>query len=295
MAEGRAAVAKVAEMAGQEGCGMPVWDPEQYARFADHRDRPFHDLLARVGTTEAGRVVDLGCGPGGLTATLCHRWPRAQVVGIDSSAEMIDRARRLTRERLAGGGPVEEGLAGERLTFVCADLRDWLAAAERTAYDVVVSNATLQWVPDHLALLPALVDLLRPGGWLAIQIPGNHDAPLHAILRELATSEPYAGYAAHAADRFSLPGPQDYLAELAGRGYAVDAWETTYLQVLQGPDPVYEWICGTGARPVLQSLPDDLLGQFVREYQARLRQAYPQQGFGTVLPFRRVFAVARRG
>lgn len=259
---------------------MPTWDPEQYTRFADHRDRPFHDLVARVGAVAPHRVADLGCGPGALTRTLAQRWPTAHVVGVDSSPEMIERA---------------AALAGERLTFRLADLRDWVRerAGEGTSYDVVVSNATLQWVPDHLLLLPDLVRLLTAGGWLAVQIPGNHDAPLHAILRELAGAAPYAAHAAGAADRFTLPGPEDYLRELAGLGCDVDAWETTYLQVLPGEDPVLEWISGTGARPVLQSLPDDLREQFTEEYRTRLREAYPRQPFGTVLPFRRVFAVAR--
>jgi trans-aconitate 2-methyltransferase len=260
---------------------MPTWDPEQYTRFADHRDRPFHELVARVGAEAPRSVVDLGCGPGTLTRTLAERWPTAHVVGVDSSPEMIERAALL---------------AGERLTFRLADLRDWVAgrAGEGTAYDVVVSNATLQWVPDHLDLLPELVSVLAPGGWLAVQVPGNHDAPLHAILRELAGTEPYAAHAAGVADRFTLPDPEDYLRVLAGLGCEVDAWETTYLQVLQGEDPVFEWISGTGARPVLQALPDDLRARFEAQYRARLREAYPRQEYGTVLPFRRVFAVAHR-
>ncbi|GAA1155957.1 methyltransferase domain-containing protein [Ornithinicoccus hortensis] len=265
---------------------MPTWDPEQYVRFADHRDRPFHDLVARVGAgrEEVEAVVDLGCGPGTLTASLLPRWPHARVVGVDSSAEMIGRARDLVRDR-----------GTDRLSFLHQDLRDWIAGADSSAYDVIVTNATLQWVPDHLDLLPDLVDLLRPGGWFAVQIPGNHDAPLHALLREVARTEPYAEHAAAASDRFSLPGPGDYLTALSALGCSVDAWETTYYQVLQGEDPVYEWISGTGARPVLQALPDDLRPRFVAEYQERLRAAYPAQPFGTVLPFRRVFAVARRG
>src|SRR5690606_28483736 len=175
------------------------------------------------------RVVDLGCGPGTLTRTLTERWPTARVLGVDSSAEMIERASSLT---------------GERLTFRLADLRDWVAqrAGERASYDVVVSNATLRWGPEHRGRLPGIVGLLAEGGWLAIQIPGNHDAPLHTILRELARREPYAAHAAEASDRFSLPGPEDYLRVLSGLGCDVDAWETTYLQVLHGPDPVLEWI-----------------------------------------------------
>lgn len=257
---------------------MPTWDPTQYARFADDRARPFADLLARVGAHGPGRVVDLGCGPGGLTATLTDRWPAADVLGVDSSPQMIAAATEL---------------AGGRLTFVQADLRDWVAAAD-TAYDVVVSNATLQWVPDHLALLPALVGLLTPGGWLAIQVPGNHDAPSHTLLRELAGRAPYAEHTARSARRPPLPDPVDYLAELSVLGTRADVWETTYQHVLSGPDPVLEWISGTGARPVLQALPAGLRERFTEEYRQLLRAAYPERAVGTVLPFRRIFAVARR-
>ena len=258
---------------------MPAWDPDLYARFADHRDRPFHDLVARVRAADPQLVADLGCGPGTLTRTLLDRWPGATVVGVDSSAEMIEAA---------------QAQAGEGLTFELADLRSWVGRAGRAAYDVIISNATLQWVPRHLGLLPDLVDRLAPGGWLAIQVPGNHDAPLHAILRQLARREPYAAHVAGAADRFALPAPEDYLRALVAVGCAVDAWETTYQQVLPGEDAVFAWISGTGARPVLQALPDGLRQRFESEYRERLRAAYPRQGFGTVLPFRRVFAVAQR-
>ncbi len=259
---------------------MPSWDPAQYVRFEDDRARPFADLLARVGADAPRRVVDLGCGPGGLTASLHRRWPQAQVLGVDSSPAMIERA----------GALREPGL-----DLVEADLRDWVAEAEPAAYDVVVSNATLQWVPGHLDLLPALVGLLVPNGWLAVQIPGNHEAPSHTLLRDLASRPPYAESAADAAWRHPLPGPGDYLDRLCGLGCTVDAWETTYLHVLQGPDPVFEWISGTGARPVLEALPEELRAEFTQEYRRLLREAYPTRDLGTVLPFRRVFAVARRG
>ncbi len=260
---------------------MPRWDPEQYARFADDRSRPFGDLLARVAVSTPRTVVDLGCGSGELTATLLDRWPDAEVVGVDSSPQMLARARALP--------------AAGRLRLEEADIRDWVTRRAAGSCDVVVSNAALQWVPDHLALLPSLVRLLAPGGYLAIQVPGNHDSPSHALLRELAAAPPYAAHTAAVAQRPVLPGPGDYLAALSELGCSVDAWETTYLHVLGGPDPVWEWISGTGARPVLQALPDGVREDFAAEYRARLREAYPAREHGTVLPFRRVFAVARRG
>jgi len=256
------------------------WDPTTYLQFADERSRPFHDLTARVGAREPRRVADLGCGPGQLTASLANRWPGAEVLGLDASPEMIAEAQPLARPGLE---------------FEVGDLRHWRPAEP---LDVLVSNATLQWVPGHRALLPRLVAAVRPGGWLAFAVPGNFGEPSHSLLRGLAAELPYAAATA----TVTWPGshdPKDYLADLLALGCLVDAWETTYLHVLSGPDPVFRWISGTGARPVLQALDPKARDAFEREYRARLRQAYPPTlGAGdearTVLPFRRVFVVARR-
>jgi len=268
----------------------PAWDPDRYLRYADERGRPFLDLLARVGAVDPRVVVDLGCGPGNLTSLLAERWPTAVVTGVDSSAAMIrvasDSASHMTADTTA------DTTAAERLVFHRADLRDWLGAAPPRSVDVLVSNATLQWVPGHLDLLPALVAAVTPGGWLAFQVPGNHDEPSHTLRAELAAQPPYAAHTAGVA----APHAHDartYLEALRGLGCEVDAWETTYLHVLRGEDPVFAWISGTGARPTLQALPDDLRPRFEAELKARLRAAYPAGEDGVVLPFRRVFAVAR--
>jgi len=249
------------------------WDPDRYLTYADERGRPFVELLARVGAEGPRTVVDLGCGPGNLTALLSERWPDAEVVGLDSSPEMIAKAR-------AADGPI---------TFDVVDLRDWRPAAP---VDVLVSNATLQWVPGHLELLPRLVESVAPCGWLAIQVPGNFDEPSHTIRAELAAEAPYAEHTRDVAVPSSHD-PADYLEVLAGLGCAVDAWETTYLHVLTGEDPVFTWVSGTGARPTLQALPPDLRDDFEAELKRRLAAAYPQREHGVVLPFRRIFAVAR--
>jgi trans-aconitate 2-methyltransferase len=250
-----------------------TWDPDRYLTYADERGRPFVELLARVGATRPTTVVDLGCGPGNLTALLAERWPDADVLGLDSSPEMVGRAR--------------EVRAGIR--FKVADLRDW-RPDERV--DVLVSNATLQWVPGHLDLLPRLVDAVSPGGWLAFQVPGNFDEPSHTIRDALAAEAPYAAHTSGVAVPSSHD-PAVYLHALAGLGCTVDAWETTYLHVLTGPDPVFTWVSGTGARPTLQALPDDLRPAFEEEFRRRLAAAYPEHEYGVVLPFRRVFVVAR--
>ena len=251
-----------------------TWDPERYLAYADERARPFADLLARVAATEVARVVDLGCGPGNLTAWLKERWPASDVLGLDSSPEMIDRAR---------------DAAPSGVRFEVADLREW--SAERPV-DVLVSNATLQWVPGHLELLPQLVAQVAPGGWFAFQVPGNFTQPSHALLHGLASDERFGEYVEGVA-RPDAFGPEVYLEALLGLGCRVDAWETTYLHLLQGEDPVFTWISGTGARPVLQALPEDLRPEFEVEYKALLRDAYPAGPHGTVLPFRRVFVVAQ--
>jgi len=256
-----------------------TWDPDRYLTYADERGRPFVELLARVGAEDPATVVDLGCGPGTLTRLLGRRWPGARVSGVDSSPEMVASARRDQPD----------------LAFELADLRDWVAARSapgQDGVDVLVSNATLQWLPDHLDLLPALVRAVRPGGWLAFQVPGNFAEPSHTIRRDLAERPPYAAHLTGVAVPDSHP-PAVYLEALAGLGCEVDVWETTYLHVLTGPDPVFAWVTGTGARPTLQALPDDLRERFAEEFRARLRQAYPERDGRVVLPFRRVFAVAQ--
>lgn len=250
-----------------------TWDPDRYLTYADERGRPFLDLLNRIGADAPATVVDLGCGPGNLTALLAARWPEARVSGLDSSPEMVAAARRDVPD----------------LDFAVADLRDWRPAEP---VDVLLSNATLQWVPGHLDLLPRLVEAVRPGGWLAFQVPGNFGDASHTIRTDLAGEEPYRGHVADVAVPASHD-PLDYLEALAARGCEVDAWETTYLHRLTGPDPVFTWVSATGARPTLQALPDALRADFEAEFRRRLAAAYPARPWGVVLPFRRVFVVAR--
>ena len=250
-----------------------TWDPDRYLTFADERGRPFVELVSRIGDDAPDTVVDLGCGPGNLTALLTKRWPAAEVRGVDSSPEMIAKARASHPE----------------VGFEIGDVRDWRPAE---SVDVVVSNATLQWVPGHVDLLAGLLASVRPGGWLAFQVPGNLDQPSHTLRTELAATPPYDAHTGGVA----VPSAHDaatYLEVLSGLGCDVDAWETTYLHVLDGEDPVFTWVSGTGARPTLQALPEDLRSGFEQEFKARLRAAYPATGDRVVLPFRRVFVVAR--
>jgi trans-aconitate 2-methyltransferase len=264
------------------------WDPAAYGRFAGERARPFADLVARVDAAAPARVVDLGCGSGALTATLARRWPGARVTGVDASPEMLAEA-------------AAHVLPG-RLEFVRADLRAWAPPAPP---DVLVTNAALQWVPGHLSLLRRWVGVLAPGGWLALQVPGNQGAATHTALREVAADGPWAGRLATVAGALgpqAVADPAGYAEVLADEGCTVDCWETTYLHVLDprgehGDDAVLAWVGGTALRPVLDALAEvpDQREAFVAAYAARLRAAYPRRAWGTPMPFRRVFAVARAG
>jgi trans-aconitate 2-methyltransferase len=255
-----------------------VWNPDQYQRYADERSRPFFDLLGRVRAANPRAIADLGCGPGNLTASLLERWPDARVWGVDSSAQMLESAQNLEQPG--------------RLEFVQADLREWVPPEP---LDVLVSNAALQWVPDHQRLIPHLAGWVAPGGWLAVQMPGNFDAPSHTILNEICSSPRWAAQLSHLNDApRNWETPSWYLETLMELGFGVDAWETTYLHVLHGQNPVLEWVKGTALRPVLAALEEKDQAAFLEDYGARLLEAYPVAPHGTILPFRRVFFVAER-
>jgi trans-aconitate 2-methyltransferase len=255
-----------------------MWDAGQYLRFGDERSRPFFDLLSQVRATDPGYVADLGCGPGNLTAVLGRRWPGAEIVGVDNSAAMITAA-------------TESALPGGQVSFKIGDVREW--QPERPP-DVLICNAVLQWVPGHHELLVRWAGLLAPGGWLAFQLPGNFDQPTHAILRELAASPRWRSLLADADLNRQAGDPAEYAELLARPGYEVDAWETSYLHILPGDNPVLEWVKGSALRPVLAVLDKEQAVGFLREYGGRLRQAYNHRPFGTMFPFRRVFTVLHR-
>jgi trans-aconitate 2-methyltransferase len=255
------------------------WDPLKYVQFGDYRDRPFFDLTGRIRPDRPRQVVDLGCGPGNLTATLARRWPEARVLGLDSSAEMLERA--------AGQADASPGLA-----FAQADIAQWMPSGET---DVVVTNAALQWVPGHQEMLSRWLAALRAGAWFGMQVPGNFNAPSHTLMRELAATarwRPLLKGVLRGGE--SVGEPADYLRTMLDAGCTADAWETTYQQVLPGTDPVLEWVRGTALRPVLAVLSPQEGAAFEAEYATALRIAYPATAHGTVFPFRRIFAVAQK-
>jgi trans-aconitate 2-methyltransferase len=270
-----------------------MWDAARYLRFGGERARPFFDLVAQIAAQDPRYVVDLGCGPGNLTAVLAQRWPGARVVGIDNSPEMINAAL-LARGDDPPETPRHGGLPAPhapRLTFAVGDVRDW---APDTPPDVLVCNAVLQWVPGHHDLLVRWADALAPGGWLAFQLPGNFDQPSQALIRELAESARWRELLKDAELNRQAGDPRDYVELLARPGYVVDAWETSYVHILPGENPVLEWSKGTALVPVLAALDDEQAAGFLHEYGERLRQAYGHRPFGTLFPFRRVFTVLHR-
>lgn len=262
-----------------------MWDPHQYALFRSHRGRPFADLVARVDAPHPALVVDLGCGDGTLTLGLADRWPEARVVGVDSSPQMLAAA--------AASDP------GNRVEWVRAAAQTW-DPGSFGALDVLVTNATLQWVPGHLDLLPAWVAALAPDGWFAMQVPANFRAPSHVLMREVAARHRRAADLTPALDRATaVADAATYRRTLAGLGLEVEVWETTYHHVLDPAgtqrSPVLEWVRATGLRPVLDVLTDEAeLEDFLRDYVTELDLAYPREQSGVVMPFARIFAVGHK-
>ncbi|MEU7858828.1 trans-aconitate 2-methyltransferase [Nonomuraea sp. NPDC049141] len=249
-----------------------IWDPTTYARYTDERARPFFELTARIGADSPDYVVDAGCGTGELTVELARRWPQATVDGFDASPAMITEARR-----------------HQQIRSTVADVTTW--RPDRPV-DVLVSNAVLQWVPSHRDVLEHWIDSLSPDGWLAFQVPGNFDAPSHVAIRELCATPAWS-------DRlgdFDRGSPVDDAAGYVDflRGCRVDAWETTYVHLLEGDNAVLNWISGTALRPIFDRLEADEQKKFTAELAQRLDQVYPAKPYGTPFPFRRIFVVAQK-
>ncbi|HEX4302607.1 MAG TPA: trans-aconitate 2-methyltransferase [Rhizomicrobium sp.] len=251
-----------------------TWNPHTYLAFADERTRPAAELLARIPDETPEHVIDLGCGPGNSTALLAARWPHARLEGLDSSPAMLGQAH-------------GSGIAAH---WIEADVATW---TPKEPYDVVFSNATLQWLGDHPALLPRLMRAVKRGGTFAFQVPHNMDAPSHALMRETAAQGPWASKLRDVREVAVLQ-PDDYYAILKPHAHSVDIWETEYLQVLTGDDAVYHWVSGTGLRPFVQALSEgEERDAFIAAYKKKLSNAYPRRDGTTLFPFKRLFAVAR--
>lgn len=250
-----------------------AWNPDIYLAFGDQRTRPAAELLARVPSDCPARVIDLGCGPGNSTALLAARWPKAALEGLDSSAEMLAKARATS-------------LAA---SWVEANIAHWVPSA---AYEVIFSNATLQWLADQPALLPRLMGFVKPGGLFAFQVPMNFAAPSHVLMREAAADPRWRARLESVRQPASLK-VASYYDILKPQAASLDIWQTEYLQVLEGEDAVYRWVSGTALRPLVQALDVDAREDFIALYKAKLNAAYPRRADGvTLFPFRRLFVVA---
>jgi trans-aconitate 2-methyltransferase len=254
-----------------------MWNPDQYQRFSEHRSRPFYDLITRIDAPRAKRIADLGCGPGNLTAHLSQRWSESSVTGVDNSPEMLEKAK---------------ALSNQNLEFELADLSTW---QPKQPQQVIVSNAALQWVPDHETLIPRLASLLESDGWLAVQMPNNFDQASHMTINQICSSSRWAAQLGNLDSALRHAKTLEwYITELSRLGFQVDAWETNYQHILPGKNAVLEWVKGTALRPMLAVLEPDDQSEFLEECRTQLLEAYPPQSFGTLLPFKRVFFVAHK-
>lgn len=256
---------------------MADWNPALYRRFESERTRPAAELLARVPLQEIGSAVDLGCGPGNSTELLATRFPRAEIVGIDTSDAMLASA----RERLP------------TLRFERADIADW--QPERPPA-LIFANAVLQWLPDHATLLPRLLASLAPGGVLAVQMPDNLDEPSHRAMRDLAAEPPWSAWLSHAAGRRERPlGASDYYDLLAPLAAEVDVWHTVYRHPMASPEAIVDWLRSTGLRVFVDALPEAERAGYLSAYRDLVDAAYPPRADGRrLLDFPRLFIVARR-
>jgi trans-aconitate 2-methyltransferase len=250
-----------------------AWDPKTYLAYGAERTRPAADLLARIPVPAPRRVADLGCGPGNSTALLRDRWPGAEIDGIDNSPEMLKDARAL----------------GLRAQFAEADIASW---HPDKPYDVIYSNAALQWVAGHETLIPRLLSFVKPGGALALQVPRNFGEACHRLIREAIQDPRWRDRLKDVRDWWNVLEPETYYDLLAPLAGSIDLWETRYFHVLEGRDAVFNWMMGTGLRPFAAALWGEEREEFVSHIRAKLAEASPPRQDGkTIYRFLRLFLV----
>jgi trans-aconitate 2-methyltransferase len=257
---------------GPMSAAFCAWDPGQYLRFAEERLRPAVDLIARIAHPGPRRVVDLGCGTGSALPLLAARFPGAELTGVDASATMLEAAR-------------STGFA-----TCLADIATW---SPPRPVDVIFSNAALHWIAGHAQLFPKLIACLAPGGVLAVQMPAMHTEPVRALQSVVAASGPWSAQLEGVASAPAILEPEAYYDLLSGFSSTIEIWETRYLHILRGEDPVVQWAMGTSLRPYLDALSPNDRPEFLAAYSALLKPHYPPRADGAVLlPFRRLFILA---
>lgn len=255
---------------------MP-WDPAQYLKFERERTQPAIDLAARIDVPCPRRIVDLGCGPGNSTAVLHRRWPEAEIIGLDSDEEMLRTARR----------------DYPRHYWLQQDAASW---ESRGGFDIVFSNALLQWLPDHAAVINRWFQAVEPNGSLAVQIPVNFKSPIHQHILEVADDPNWKAQLASAKRALYAQKSGNYYDILSPLSKRIELWLTEYCHILPGAEDIIEWMRGTGLRPFLAALENDEdRKRFEAEVLDRVKKSYPPQADGRVLfPFRRLFFIAYR-
>jgi trans-aconitate 2-methyltransferase len=253
---------------------VTTWEPQTYLRYADIRFRAGLDLIARIPTLDYPAIYDLGCGTGHLTRILADTFPNSKVTGIDSSPEMLSEARR----------------EFSALNWEQADIRSWRPPAPA---NLIYANAALQWLPDHETFLPSLLSKLQTGGVMAMQVPRHFESPSHLGLKDLVMQGEWRA-------RLEplllppIPAPENYWRWLTPHARNLDIWETVYLQVLDGKDPVVNFMRGTALRPFLSALREPEARNLIDAFAERMAKAYPPQANGqTLFPFRRLFLIAQ--
>ncbi len=255
---------------------MPIWNPNQYLKFSDERTRPCRDLVHSIQLENPQQIMDLGCGPGNSAEVLRERWPDANITGLDSSEQMIMNA----RKRFPQG------------KWLQADIANWSAS---DPYDVIFSNAALQWLPDHERILPHLLKQVKLKGAFAFQVPANFHGTAHQLMRDLAGSEHWRGHFREKIREWYVHEPAFYYDALAPHASRIDLWRSEYFHVLPGPEAIVEWYKGTGLRPFLDVLQQAEQEYFLHDYLQLIENAFPRQANGQVLfPFLRLFVIAYR-
>jgi trans-aconitate 2-methyltransferase len=254
-----------------------AWDPTQYDKFKKERSRPFFDLLAQLDDISPRTIVDLGCGTGELTAELAKKWQHAQVVGVDSSPEMLEKSR---------------AYAGERLRFMTAAMEQWTPSRP---IDLILSNSAFHWLNPHEKQIQRIASFVAAGGAFAFQAPNQFKEPTHVIMQEVRNAPEWRPLVGSETPDSYLAEPMWYIEALSAMGFQASVFETMYYQVVQGDDPVLEWLKGTSLRCILDKLDPGKQERFALECGEKLRAAYPKKESGTLFPYRRMFVIAKRG